>query len=92
MIAKLNDGFELELDEEALDDMELLEDFAAMDKGDAYAMPAAVKRLLGKENKKKLYDHLRNSAGRVSATAVGNAVFELMQSVQAGKNSSASPT
>lgn len=92
MIAKLDDGFELELDEAALDDMELLEDFAAMDNGDAYAMPAAVKRLLGKENKKKLYDHLRDSSGRVSATAVGRAVFELMQSIQAGKNSSASPT
>ena len=92
MIAKLNDGFELDLDETVLDDMELLEDFAAMNDGDAYAMTAAVKRLLGKENKKKLYDHLRDASGRVSTTAVGNAIFELMQSVKEGKNSSASPT
>lgn len=92
MIAKLSDGFELDLDETALDDMELLEDFAAMNDGNAYAMPAAVKRLLGKENKKKLYDHLRGASGRVSTTAVGTAIFELMQSVKEGKNSSASPT
>ncbi len=92
MIAKLNDGFELELDEAALDDAELLEDFAAMDSGNAYAMPSAVKRLLGEENKKKLYDHLRNDKGRVSTTAVGVAISELMQSMKAGKNSSASPT
>lgn len=91
MIAKMNDGFELELDQEALDDVELLEDFAKMDEGDAFAMPSAVQRLLGKENKKLLYDHLRGENGRVAATAVGAAVFELMNSLKEGKNSSSSP-
>lgn len=91
MIAKLKDGFELDLDEAAMDDAELLDDFAEMNNGDAFAMSSAVKRFLGKENKKLLYEHLRGENGRVSTTAVGEAIGELMNSFAAGKNSSSSP-
>ena len=48
-------------------------------------------RLLGKEGKKKLYDHLRDAKGRVPVAAFGAAIGELIRSFSAGKNSASSP-
>lgn len=48
-------------------------------------------RLLGKEGRKKLYDHLRTPDGRVPVAKVADALGELMNSFTAGKNSASSP-
>jgi hypothetical protein len=50
-----------------------------------------IRLLMGKEQTKKLYDHLRTADGRVPVVALSNALGELMESFRAGKNSSSSP-
>ena len=57
--AKTNDGFEIELSEDALDDAELLDALGGMQDGNVFDMSHLTLRLLGKEGRKKLYDHLR---------------------------------
>lgn len=91
MIATTKSGFEAELNDDALNDMELLDDLAAMQSNNILSMPRVVHRLLGADGTKKLYDHLRTEDGRVPVDAVGNAIGELLASFAAGKNSSSSP-
>lgn len=92
MIAvKTESGFTMELDEATLDNQELLDAFADLSSGNTLAMSQIVTQLLGKENKKRLYDHLRTPDGRVPITAVEKEVGELMRSIGAGKNSASSP-
>ena len=59
--------------------------------GNPLAMSRLVVKLLGKDGKKRLYDHLRTEDGRVPASAVESAIMELFQSINAGKNSASSP-
>ena len=54
--AKTNDGFEIELSEDALDDAELLDALGGMQDGNVFDMSHLTLRLLGKEGRKKLYD------------------------------------
>jgi len=62
---KTGSGFEFEIDEMIADDMEFMEFLAdAMD--DAVKFPKVMEQLLGKEQKKRLYDHIRGESGRVS--------------------------
>lgn len=63
-------GFQFIVDEEARDDMELLEKLSEMSKGDMTAMPDVLVSLLGEDQKKALYDHCRSKSGRVLATKV----------------------
>ena len=88
MIAKTESGFEIELDDEAMNDVELVEAIVEMDSTKLFYV---ADRLLGKEGKKKLYDHLRDAKGRVPVVAFGAAIGELIRSFSAGKNSASSP-
>ena len=85
MIAKTESGFEIELDDEAMNDVELVEAIVEMDT-DGTKLFYVADRLLGKEGKKKLYDQ-----GRVPVAAFGAAIGELIRSFSAGKNSASSP-
>ena len=67
---KTASGFEFELDPAVANDMELLEDLAGWDAGNLVCVPKALERLLGKEQKKALYDHLRGEDGRVPTDKV----------------------
>lgn len=61
---KTSTGFEFELDTDVIMDMEFIELAAeASENGAKY--PAMVEYALGKEQKKRLYDHVRNERGRV---------------------------
>jgi hypothetical protein len=90
---KLQNGFKFKVDEASLDDMELLEDLAEIDKGNILKYPSAIERILGKEQKAKLYDKIRDpETGRVTATATSEALTEIIevlnsQTEDAGKNS-----
>lgn len=90
---KLQNGFKFKVDEASLDDMELLEDLAEIDKGNVLKYPSAIERILGKEQKAKLYDKIRDpETGRVTATATSEALTEIIevlnsQTEDAGKNS-----
>ena len=83
----LQDGFELQLDEDRLDNMELLDAMSDLTENDnPLAMSRVVTLLLGRPGRKQLYDHLRVD-GRVPTGAVSEAVTWIFNSLgQTGKN------
>ena len=58
-------GFECLVDKKQMDDMELVDKIAEADAGNPLAVSAVIEKVLGKEQKAKLYNHLRNEDGRV---------------------------
>ncbi len=87
---KTSSGFCCEVEESAMNDMELLEDLAAIDSGDITVLPAALARIIGRENKQRLYDHLREN-GRVAIDRVSEELGEIMKQLGSKKKSSSSP-
>lgn len=84
---KLDDGFTVSVEEDVMDDMELLDDLVKVDEGDGYAISRIVERILGGEEKKKLYEHLRNEKGKIPITVVVAAIRELFEKLgDKGKN------
>ena len=57
----LTNGLELEVNENSLNNMELLDALEEMTEGDELSMSKVVKLMLGKENRKKLYDSFLNT-------------------------------
>ena len=75
-------GFSFEIDEEARDDMEILERLIDMSRGDLTAMPDVLVGLLGTDQKKALYEHCRGKNGRVSSKAVYEEVQSIFESTK----------
>jgi len=83
---KLESGFEYEVAEEVRDNMELLDAIVEAEEN-PLAVSKVVKLLLGENQRRKLYDHLRTDKGNVPILAVSNAVAEIFRgSGQAVKN------
>ena len=83
---KLENGLTLEIDEKAMDDMELLETLVDLDEGKPAAIPRVGKHLLGDEQMKKLYDHIRED-GRVPISKYSEAIKEILDKLgETGKN------
>lgn len=79
-------GFAFSINAEVLDDMELLDTIASIDEN-PLALSKALKKMLGKEQHKALYDHLRNEQGRVPVLAVSEAIVDIFtNSGNQGKN------
>lgn len=83
---KTSTGFEFQLEDEALDDYELLENLKKVDDGDTNVLIIVVDQLLGEEQKNRLKDHVRTEKGRVSAKRLLEEVSEIFNSCNAGKN------
>lgn len=79
-------GFSFEIDEDTLNDAELLEELISLDKGDAMKYPEVVKMILGEDQKKALYDHIRNEKGRVPLDKLSNEIIEIFKTSKSGKN------
>lgn len=73
---KLKSGFEYQIADEVRDNMELLDAIAEAD-DNPLAVSRVVKLLLGEEQRRKLYDHLRTDKGNVPIMAVSEAVAEI---------------
>ena len=86
MKGKTSTGFEFDIEDERLDDMELVDIMAEIDEN-PLLMPKLCKMLLGEEQKKRLYDHLRSEDGRVPIEATTNAIQEIINSPGDLKNS-----
>lgn len=71
-------GFKVSIDEKVLDNMELVDALDEVE-GNPVAISRVVALLLGKDNRKKLYDHLRTKDGRVPVEAVTNETIEIME-------------
>lgn len=86
MKGKTSTGFEFDIEDERLDDMELVDIMAEIEEN-PLLMPKLCKMLLGEEQKKRLYDHLRSEDGRVPIEATTNAIQEIFNSPGDLKNS-----
>lgn len=82
---KTESGFEFELPDDVIDDMELLDALVAMDKGDLSAVSPICERMLGTQ-RAALYEHLRRD-GRVRISDVSKAVVEIFAAIKDGKKS-----
>lgn len=83
---KTSSGFEFELEDEALDDYELLEMMAKIDKGENGLIVDMVEKLLGEEQRDRLKEHVRTEKGRVAASSLLKEVMEIFQYDDSGKN------
>lgn len=83
----LKNGFECEIDKTILEDMEMVEAMAAADGDEPLRIVEVMQKLLGDEQKKALYDYVRNEKGRVPIDAVTGCVMEIFESLgEEGKN------
>ena len=74
---KLKSGFEYKIEDYVLDNMELLDAIAEVDQN-PMVLSKVLKMLMGDEQRKKLYDHLRDpKKGNVPIVAVSDAVAEI---------------
>lgn len=80
-------GFECVIENEALEDAEMFDDLVALQHGDVPALMSLFKRLLGEEQKKALYEHCRNSRGRVLYTTLADEMKSIFEQVKKAKNS-----
>ena len=80
-------GFHFRVDENAMNDMELVDILADDSMDDSFRMSHVLRKLLPGEQRKALYDHVRVN-GRVPVDAVVSAVEDIFTAMgQAGKNS-----
>lgn len=83
----LTNGLELEVNEKSLNNMELLDALEEMAEGNELAISKVVKLMLGNENRKKLYDFIRDKDGRVPLEEVDKCLTEIMNLLgEQGKN------
>lgn len=81
----LKSGFEFAVKEAVFDDFELVELYAAVNENPIYLGKLAEK-LLGKDQKKKLMEHLRDEDGIIHTTAMMTALSEIEEAIPASKN------
>ena len=67
---KTKSGFEFTIDAKSLDNMELIDAIAELETNQL-ALPKVLTLLLGKDQKARLYDHVRDESGRVSVEKIG---------------------
>lgn len=79
-------GFEFEVAEDIVDNMELFEALCDLDDGDERAIVPVCRIILGKQ-KAALYKHLRTEDGRVPVTKVVEEVADILNAVKDGKKS-----
>lgn len=79
-------GFECVVDKDSLDDIELLEWVNEMDEGNPLHLGAFIEKILGKEQKKRFYDHYRNGEGRVPTSVVSGVIINEVFPQLAKKN------
>lgn len=80
-------GFSCDIDPDVLNNMELVDDLAEVQAGNALAISRVCLKILGKDNRTRLYDHVRNGAGRVPPDKVDAELGEILKGMgQQGKN------
>ena len=76
---KTTTGFSYEVNEKALHDAEFLELFAKVQNGDNLLVFEMIRKVLGDEQKQKLFDHCRIKDGMVPVEAVSSETAEIFQ-------------
>lgn len=77
-------GFEFEIAPETLDDMRIIDAYAALQHNteDMTALLTLSELILGKDGKARLYEHIALPNGRVPASAFGRELGEIMLAAQ----------
>ena len=75
---KTKTGFEMEIDENIGDDMELIDTVAEVQAGNLMLLPQVVRKIFG-DYKQALYDHLRLPEGRVPLEAVSEEIASVFE-------------
>ena len=78
-------GFEMEIDDSCIDDMELFEAITDLQDGNTMAIPTVVRKICG-VTMKALYDHCRTEDGRVPMQAISDEINDIFE-VLGAKNS-----
>lgn len=73
-------GFNYEIKDTDLDNMELIDALADLDNGNLLAVSKVITLLLGAEQKKSLYSFYRNDEGKVPLNLVSEAITEILSS------------
>lgn len=73
-------GFKFSIDPDAIKDMEFIE-LAAAAEENGLLLPKMIEKVLGTQQKKKLYDHVRNSKGRVMVDDINDEIKEIFDSL-----------
>ena len=77
-------GFEYTIDPEKVNDMEFVE-LAAAAREDGLLLPKIITWVLGDEQKKALYAHVRDKHGAAKADVVGEEFTEIILSINGAK-------
>lgn len=81
-------GFAFSLEDDAMDNMELVELLALTQGEDPLAITKIAETVLGKEGKQALYEHLRGIHGKVKVSAVMEEIEDIFKAFgTAGKKS-----
>lgn len=79
-------GFVVELEANALDDWELMEDLAEItdENPNPKAIKSVITRLIGGEQYKKLKEHCRDKSGKVRVSAIMNELSNIFEAAGEG--------
>ena len=80
---KTKSGFAYSIDEENVD-QEFLDALSEAEDGDPLKVSKALRMLLGDEQRKKLYEHLRNEKGHVPVKEVMEAFRDILSNDDTG--------
>jgi hypothetical protein len=76
---KTKDGFEYEIDMENVEDMRFVEALAEADEGSPRALREVLNRMLGEEQKERLYEFCQDEKGRVPLESVKGVITEIFE-------------
>ena len=79
-------GFKCDVNRDALNDVELLDDIIDMNNGELISVHRIVDKVIGKEQRAALYDHVRDDKGVVKLDAISAELTNIFDAVQNLKN------
>lgn len=82
---KLSCGFEADIDETRIADMEFMDAINDIQEGDLTGLSKLAGIILPKPERKKLYDSVRNENGLATIDKVGDMLFELLDQLGSKK-------
>lgn len=82
---KTSCGFEASVDEEAVNDMAFLEALTDFQDGDATALPKLARLFLKPEDRKRLYELLKDENGRTPIDKAVNQITEILGQLNSKK-------
>ena len=78
----LTNGFEAQIDEQALHDWEVVEAVCELDNGNSTMLPSLFNALLGEEQKKALVAHIKAEKGRCTVEDMTACLVEIFQTLK----------